>query len=238
MYDISTKSSKALQKFQEMSKAFSPSTSPDVEYMYGKSEASVFENLGSVFLGIIPFFLIFVVSAMSLIKERSNETLERFVMTPVRRHSVVFGYTIGYSVFASLQAVIVVLYVFYVLKLPNIGSLPLITLVMFLLSVVAVLFGFLISTFATTELQVVQFVIILIVPQIFFSGIVDVDILPYNLGNIGYFTPIYHSCHAIKQIAVEGFTFTDVAPNLAMLLAMIVFLFIVNTFSMKRYRRI
>jgi ABC-2 type transport system permease protein len=111
-------------------------------------------------------------------------------------------------------------------------------LVMFLLSITAVLFGFLISTFASTELQVVQFVIILIVPQIFFSGIVDVDTIPYNLGNIGYFTPVFHSCHALKHIATQGFSIIDVAPNLGALAGMIVFLLIVNTFCMKRYRRL
>jgi len=94
----------------------------NVYTVFGNDDSSVFDLYGFVFLGFFPFFMIFLLSGFALVRERSGGTLERFLMSPIRRREVIMGYTAGYSVFAIIQAIFVVLYTVYVLKLACDGN--------------------------------------------------------------------------------------------------------------------
>lgn len=79
-------------------------------------------------------------------------------MTPIKRSEVILCYTVGYGVFAVIQAILIVLYSIFVLQLSSAGNIGWILLAMVLLAVTAVLFGATISIFASSELQVVQMI--------------------------------------------------------------------------------
>lgn len=238
MYESSTKSSKALKVIQGAAALINPTAQMQTHFVYGNTEQSMFVSMGYIFFGIISFFLIFIVSGMALVRERSSGTLERMLMTPVSRIGVVGGYTAGYGLFAIIQSVIIVLFSIYVLGISSEGSVAWVVLIMLLLAVSAVTFGEMISIFANNEFQVVQLIPIAIVPQIFFSGLIPLDTIPYHLGNLCYITPIYYGCAAIKKVMVMGDGLDTIWPFLLALLAYILVLGVLNTVALKKYRRL
>lgn len=218
--------------------ALNPSSGLSVAFVFGTDTDNNFNALGYVFLGILSFFFVFVISGMALVKERSSQTLERMLMTPVRRWEVVAGYTLGYGVFAAIQSILVVAYTRYVLGLDCAGSLLLVMLVMVLLAFTAVSMGALASIFANSEFQVMQFIPIVLVPQIFFSGLIPLDTMPWGLGNLGYATPVYYGCTALHKIMKQGAGIIEIWPWLAGLLAYMTLLSVLNILALKKYRKL
>ena len=238
MYESSSKSSVAMKAIQDAMASLNPAGQMQVSFVVGNPDDSLFDSMGYIFFGVISFFLIFIVSGMALVRERSSGTLERMLMTPVTRVSVIGGYTLGFSLFAVLQAVILVIFSIYVLGLHTEGSIIWVILIMLLLAIAAVSFGELISIFSNSEFQVVQLIPIAIIPQIFFSGLIPLDTIPYNLGYLCYIMPIYYGCAAIKEVMLLGHGFDYIYPFIAALLAYILVLGILNTLALKKYRKL
>jgi len=238
MFEAGSKSGAALKVIQNAAAEISPSSSMTTTFVVGSADESTFNSLGYVFLGIISFFLIFIISGMALVRERSGGTLERMLMTPVTRRGVVAGYTMGYGLFAAIQAVVLVLFSIYVLGMSCAGNVAWVVLIMLLLAITAVSFGELISIFANTEFQVVQLIPIAIVPQVFFSGLIPLDTIPYHLGYLGYIMPVFYGSMAIKDVMRTGSGFGTIWPYLLALAGYIAILSILNTLALKKFRRI
>ena len=94
------------------------------------------------------------------------------------------------------------------------------------------------SIFANGEFQVAQFIPVIIIPQIFFTGIIPLDMIPYGLGNLCYLMPMYYGAAPLKHIMQQGAGFMDILPWLGGLLLFIVLLFVINTLSLKKYRKL
>ncbi len=238
MYEASAKSGAAMKAIQKAAASLNPGSHLETNYVLGTSEESLFDSMGYVFLGVISFFLIFIVSGMALVRERSAGTLERMLMTPITRSSVVAGYTAGYSLFAVVQGVILVLYTIYVLGIPCEGNVVWVVLIMLLLAITSVSFGELISIFSNTEFQVVQLIPIAIIPQIFFSGMIPLDTIPYHLGKLCYVMPVYYGCTAIKKVMLAGEGPGSIWPFMLALLGYIAVLGVLNSLILKKYRKI
>ena len=106
------------------------------------------------------------------------------------------------------------------------------------LAVCAVELGSLVSIFANGEFQVAQFIPVIIIPQIFFTGIIPLDTIPYGLGNLCYVMPMYYGATPLKLIMQQGAGWAEVWPWLAALVGCIIMLFTVNTLSLKKYRKL
>ena len=238
MYESSTKSGKAMSAIQDALASLNPAGQMQINFVVGNPDYPMFDSYGYIFFGVISFFLIFIISGMALVRERSSGTLERMLMTPVTRVSVVGGYTLGFSVFAIAQSILLVLFSIYVLGLHNEGNITLVIITMLLLAVAAVSFGELISIFSNTEFQVVQLIPIAIIPQVFFSGLIPLDTIPYNLGYLCYIMPIYYGCAAIKEVMLLGHGLETIYPFLLALIAYILVLSLLNIFALKKYRKL
>lgn len=238
MYEPSTKGAKATSEIQTAMASLNPSAKVNISYVYGSQDQTTFDSLGYVFLALFSFFLVFIISGMALVRERSGGTLERLLMTPIKRGEVILGYTVGYGVFAVIQAILIVLYSIFVLQLSSAGNIGWILLAMVLLAVTAVLFGATISIFASSELQVVQMIPFTIIPQVFFSGLIPLDLIPYHLGNLSYIMPIYYGAAAIKGVMVYGDGFFQIWAYLIGLIAYSFLLFLINTQALKKFRKL
>jgi ABC-2 type transport system permease protein len=232
----SAKSRDAIAAVGDAQAPLNPAAEVRTYTVYGSEDDSTFDSLGYIFPGIFTFFFVFIIAGMTLVRERSGGTLERLMMTPIRRFEVIMGYSMGIGVFAAIQAAVIVCWTIYALRLETIGSVPLIILTMMLLAFTAVSFGALVSIFATTEFQIVQFIPITVVPQVFFSGIIPIDTIPYGLGNLCYIMPMYYGCTAMKKIAVYGDGLNDVWPYLTALAVYALALGALNTIALKKYR--
>ena len=207
-------------------------------YLYGSADSTFFDTFLPILLGFFVFFFVFLISGISLLNERTTGTLTRLLATPVRRGEIISGYLIGYGLFAIVQTVITVGFALSVFKIHMLGSVAVILLINFLLAMVALSMGIFISTFANSEFQMMQFIPLLIVPQIFFSGLIAVDQMPNWLQVLAHIFPLYYGGNALMNVATRGFSLGAVANDLWILLLFAVVFTVLNVIGLKRYRRV
>ncbi len=166
------KLTKITQALKDALASINPASGMTVSTLYGSADESMFDSMSYIMLGLLSFFFVFIIAGISFVRERDTGTLERMMISPIRRASVVGGYTAGFGIFTVLQSVLMIAYSHYVLKLEIVGSIPLAMFVMVLLAFSAVSTGALVSIFANNEFQVMQFIPIVVIPQYFFSGMI------------------------------------------------------------------
>jgi ABC-2 type transport system permease protein len=182
-----------------------PRFNPQVSYLYGGPTLDSLDYLGAALIGLVVFFLVFVVTSVSFLRERTQGTLERLMATPLRRAEIVLGYMIGFTVLALIQSAEVLVFSLYVLKLYNAGSVWLIFLVAILMAIAAVNLGIFISMFARTEFQAVQFIPLVIVPQFLLSGIlVAVSSEPGWMQVISRVLPLTYAVDGLRSVMIRG----------------------------------
>ncbi|MBK5462807.1 ABC transporter permease [Peribacillus sp. TH27] len=208
----------------------------DSHYVYGDADSKIFDIFSPMLVGFFVFFFVFLIAGIALLKERTSGTLERLLVTPIKRYEIVAGYVIGYGLFALIQTIIVVLYAVNVLDIMLVGSIWLVLLTNILVALVALSLGTLLSSFATSEFQMVQFIPLVIVPQIFFTGIFPLDGMADWLQQIGKIMPLYYASDALNGIMYKGLTFAEVVMDLLILLAFAVVFITFNILSLKKYR--
>lgn len=234
----SSKAASVTAAIKNAAAAVNPSSSMSLSFVYGQVDSTSFNSLGYVLLGVLSFFFVFIISGISFVRERETGTLERLMATPIRRISVVGGYTVGFGILAAIQSVLMILYSRYVLGMEFEGPVWLAMFIMVLLAFTAVSLGAFVSIFANNEFQVMQFIPLVIVPQMFFSGLITIDTLPYGLGNISYLMPIYYGCSGLEKVMIKGFGFDGIWKDLCMLLVFILVLFALNVLALKKYRKL
>jgi ABC-2 type transport system permease protein len=212
-------------------------SAPEPEYLYGTSTGSSFDSLGYVLLGVLAFFFVFILSGIAFVRERTGNTLERLLASPVRRSQVVAGYTAGFGVFAMIQCTIMVVFAVTVLGLHTNGSLALTVLVMVLLGLSATAIGAFASIFAENEFQIMQFIPVFIVPQFFFSGMISLDTIPLGLGALSRIMPVYYACDALRVVLVKGGGIVEILPQVGMLAAFVLLFSFLNVLALKKHRR-
>lgn len=203
-------------------------------YRYGNSSTGYFTKILPIFMG----FFVFLISGIGLLRERSSGTLDRLLATPVRRGEIVTGYMVSYGVVAIIQTLLIVITTVWLLKVQIVGDLALVFLINFLLALAALAMGIFISTFASSEFQMMQFVPIVVMPQVFFSGIVPLDALPNWIQVISKILPLTYAGNAMNDVIMKGQGVETIAGGLGVLVLFIVFFVVLNVVGLKRYRKV
>ena len=207
-------------------------------YQYGDKNTSFFTSMIPVLIGFVVFFFVFLISGMALLKERTSGTLERLLATPVKRSEIVYGYMLSYGLIAILQTAVVVLAAIWLLNVEVVGNLFNVIIVNVVLALVALAFGILLSTLAKSEFQMMQFIPLVIMPQLFFSGIIPLSSMGDWAQTVGKFLPLTYSGDAMSQIILYGRGIGDILPNIGVLLIFLVILTILNIVGLRRYRKV
>jgi ABC-2 type transport system permease protein len=191
-----------------------------LQTLYGSPDSDVVDHLAPVFLGFFAYFFVYILTGISFLRERIGGTLERLLATPVSRAEIVLGYSLGFGLFATIQVVVLLGWTLLDLGIPGAGPVPafslglavpvagspfLAFLVVMLLALGAVSLGILLSTFARTELQVVQFIPLVIVPQALLSGVLfPVNSMPDVLQAIARVLPLTYATDGLRQVVIRG----------------------------------
>ena len=207
-------------------------------YRYGDSSTGYFTKILPIFMGFFVFFFVFLISGIGLLRERSSGTLDRLLATPVRRGEIVTGYMVSYGVVAIVQTLLIVITTVWLLKVQIVGDLALVFLINILLALAALAMGIFISTFASSEFQMMQFVPIVVMPQVFFSGIVPLDALPNWIQVISKILPLTYAGNAMNDVIMKGQGVETIAGDLGVLVLFIVFFVVLNVMGLKRYRKV
>jgi ABC-2 type transport system permease protein len=195
---------------------------PAVEHetVFGSPDADSVDALAPVFIGFFAYFFVFLLTGVSFLRERIGGTLERLLATPVRRGEIVLGYSLGFGLFATIQVAVVLIWSLLNLHVGPVGPVPALSLglavpvagnpllayaVTLLLALGAVNLAIFLSTFARTELQIIQFIPIVIVPQAFLSGILfPVDTLPNILQPVARALPLTYAVEGLREVIIKG----------------------------------
>ena len=210
-----------------------PDLKPRISYVYGYEDLSVFDNFGSVLIGFIIFFFVFLVAGISFLQERTSGTLEKLLSTPIRRWEIVLGYLLGFGFFAAVQAFIITLFCLHVLQVILVGSFLLVVLIVLAAALMALTLGLALSTAAGSEFQMMQFIPIVVIPQVFFSGLFD---LSPAMDAIGRFMPLYYVADALRTVMMKGGGLEDIYPSLGIMFCMSLIFVLLNIRLLKRHR--
>jgi len=163
---------------------------------------SLFDRVGISMLGILPFIVMFLITAIAMQRERTSGTLERLMTTPLSKLDLLGGYGTAFSVAAAAQAGLACLVSFWLLGLQAAGSAWLVLLIAVVDAVLGVALGLLASAFARTEFQAVQFMPLVVGPQFFLCGLlVPRDQLPRWLEIISDVLPLSYAVDALQEVS-------------------------------------
>ena len=169
-------------------------------------------------IGVFVLFFVFILTGVSFLRERAQGTLERLLTTPVGGADILAGYLLGFLLFAGIQSVVILFYTIFALRIDYEGSLWQIFVLLFIVTLVAVSLGIFISTFARNEFQVVQFIPVILLPQIFLSGaVLPTEQLPGYFQAAGKALPLTYAVDGLKAVMLHGESLGGIGRELAAL---------------------
>ncbi|HAG97705.1 MAG TPA: hypothetical protein DCL75_02295, partial [Ktedonobacter sp.] len=214
-----------------------PFTVSNPEYLYGGPQYTFNDSLAPVFIGIFSFFFVFLLTSVAFLRERSQGTIERVMVSPLTRVELVMGYISGFTLFALIQSLLILLFVVFALRVHYSGNLALIFLVSVLLTVGSVNLGIFLSTFAQNEFQVIQFIPLVFGIQVFLSGIFwPVAQLPAALQPVSYLLPLTYANEALRNVMLKNYGIGDIAVQLVALLVFALAMVVLSSLTIRRQR--
>ncbi|OMD37996.1 ABC transporter permease [Paenibacillus odorifer] len=232
-----------IMTLQQLSQKLLPSTEtplqlqPQISYLYGSENMKTIDRFGPIMIGVFVFFFVFLIAGVSFLRERTTGTLERLLSTPLKRWEIVLGYVCGFGIFTVFQALLISWFSIQILGIMMTGSFGYVMLITLLLSMTALTLGTLLSAFAANELQMIQFIPLIIVPQVFLSGLFPLDTLPLWLQRIGYATPIYYGSEALMNIMIRGKGWNSIALDVYVLIGFSLLFMILNVLALRKHRK-
>ena len=161
----------------------------------------VFDRFGGPILALFPFILMFLLTSITTLRERRSGTLERLMTTPLGKADFILGYALAFGLMAVLQAVVTVAFAVLVCGLDVDGPLWQLGLVAVVDALLGTALGLLASAFARTEFQAVQFMPVLVFPQIILGGLfMPREQMPDVLHAISDWLPLSHAIDAIQAV--------------------------------------
>lgn len=209
---------------------------PTVHFLYHGEDADLFDQVAPALMGFFIFLFVFLIAGISFLRERLSGTLERTLVTPLKRSSIVFGYFLGFFLFVVIQTVIIQIVIVDLLDVDRMGSYLLLLFTNIIVATVALSLGLLLSTFARTELQLLQFIPIAVIPQFFFSGIFDLSDAPSWLNVISHLMPLTYAINALQNIMIRGYEFQEIANEFFILIGFTSIFIVLNMLVLKRQR--
>ena len=165
----------------------------------------VFQHVGAPLLGLFPFVSMFVVTSVTMLRERTSGTLERLMTMPLRKVDLLGGYAGAFALMAVVQATVVSLLAFGLLGLETVGPEWAVVVLAVANAILGMALGLFVSAFATTEFQAVQFMPAIVLPQFLLCGLfVAREDMADWLRVISALLPLTYAYDALAKVAAGG----------------------------------
>jgi ABC-2 type transport system permease protein len=173
-------------------------------YMFNE-QPGAFDRIALIMLGVFPFIVMFLITSIAMLRERTSGTLERLFTTPVGKLDLLFGYGIAFGVAAAAQAAVASGVAYWLFDMHTAGSIWLVILIAVANAVLGVALGLLCSAFARTEFQAVQFMPVVGAPQLLLCGLfVARDHMAGWLQAISNVLPLSYSVQALTEVGAHA----------------------------------
>ncbi|GAB7037802.1 MULTISPECIES: ABC transporter permease [Catenuloplanes] len=174
-----------------------------LHFMY-QDQPRAFDRVALTMLGIFPFVVMFLVTSIAMLRERTSGTLERLLTTPLGRLDLLFGYGLAFGLAAAVQAAVAAGAAYLLLGLETAGSAALVALIAVADAVLGVALGLFCSAFARTEFQAVQFMPVVVAPQLLLCGLfVARDDMAGWLGAVSDALPLTYAVEALLEVGAH-----------------------------------
>lgn len=195
----------------------------------------IFDRIGPALLGVFPFVVMFIVTSVATLRERTSGTLERLLTTPIGKGDFMAGYALAFGFMAVVQALVATGFAVWVCGLDVAGSLWLLVVVAVADAVLGTALGLLASGFARTEFQAVQFMPAFVLPQFLLCGLlVARDAMPDVLHWVSDLLPLSYAVDAMKAIATSSDGFGSVVKDLVVIALWIVLALVLGSLTLRR----
>jgi ABC-2 type transport system permease protein len=197
----------------------------------------VFDRVGPMLLGTFPFVTMFLVTSITMLRERNQGTLDRAMVSPIGRGDIMAGYAIAFLVLAGAQSALALIVARWGLGLEIAGSLWQVLLIVLALAMYGTMLGLALSAFAQTEFQAVQFMPLFLLPQIFLSGLlVPIKGMSTVLEWISTVIPLRYSFDVLVGVMLGGESMwsADLAGSMVVTLGIPIVLVGLGSLTMKR----
>ncbi len=195
----------------------------------------VFDHIGPALLGVFPFVVMFIVTSVATLRERTSGTLERLLTTPIGKGDFMAGYALAFGFMAVVQALVATGFAVWVCGLDVAGPVWLLVVVAVADAVLGTALGLLASGFARTEFQAVQFMPAFVLPQFLLCGLlVARDSLPDVLRWVSDVLPLSYAVDAMKTITASTDALGAVGKDLGIIVGWIVLALVLGSLTLRR----
>jgi len=171
----------------------------------------IFDAIGAPLLAIFPFVVMFLVTSIATLRERSSGTLERLLTLPLAKLDLLAGYALAFGLLAVVQASIASFLALHVYGLQVLGPEWLLVVIALADALLGMALGLFVSAFAATEFQAVQFLPAFIFPQFLLCGLLlPLEQLPRALHDIANLLPLTYAVDAMQHITADPSVSADV----------------------------
>ena len=171
-----------------------------LKYVYWTNPA-LFQRVAGSMLGVFPMLVMFLITSVATLRERTSGTLERLMISPLGKAEFIAGYAFAFGIASLIQATVVSTYAIWVLGLKIAGSQLVLIYTAILDALIGLAIGLAVSTFAKTEFQAIQFMPAILLPQLLLSGLlVPREAMPRLLTDISNYLPLSYAIDATKKV--------------------------------------
>ena len=198
-------------------------------------DPATFQHVGGPLVGLFPFSTMFVVTSITMLRERTTGTLERLMTLPLAKLDVLFGYGLAFAAVGTLQALIAAAVAFGPLGLEVSGSTALVVALAVGNALLGMSLGLFVSAFARTEFQAVQFMPAIVFPQLLLCGLfVAREKMIGVLQIVSDVMPLTYAFDALDRVTTEGSLGARGALDVVVVIGAIVLLLALGAVTLRR----
>jgi ABC-2 type transport system permease protein len=205
-----------------------------LRYLYD-AEPMLFDRIGLIMLGVFPFVIMFLLTSVAMLRERTTGTLERLLTTPIGKVDILLGYGIAFAIAATVQAVVVAALAYLLLGLDTLGPPWLVVVIAVGNAVLGMALGLFVSAFANTEFQAVQFMPAFVLPQALLCGLLQPrEQMAGWLQAISDVLPMSYAVEALTELGRYVDPTTKVWRDLAIIVGCVVVALLLGAATLRR----
>ncbi len=196
---------------------------------------TTFNIIAPALLGIFPFIIMFIITSITTLRERTGGTMERLMALPIGKLDLVLGYMLAFGLLASVQALLASSVLLYGLGLDVAGPHWFLVVMAVVDALLGTALGIFLSAFARTEFQAVQFMPAFVLPQVVIGGLLmPLSQMPDLLEKIAYFLPLTYAIDALNIIVRSADITNDAWRDLWVVVGFVVGAILLGALTLRR----